>query len=130
LGVLVESELSAALFLLRCRSQKMTIAQTQRRARQPNVPPIIAPVLLGLLLLVLEEDVVLVWLLGSVDDPGPGGAVLLGGVVSVEVWDVCEGVSVGRGPVEAVFRVLLGGNGEGVGVSGDDGFALVVKAKY
>jgi hypothetical protein len=59
----------------------MMTAQTQRRARQPNVPPIIAPVLLGVL--VLGEDVD--WLLlVSVVDTGPGGVVLLGEVVCVE----------------------------------------------
>jgi hypothetical protein len=73
---------AAAAFRLRCRNQKMKTMQPQRRARQPNVPPIIAPVVLGGLLVVgLGSGLVFVSVSASLEDDdevGSGGVVLFG----------------------------------------------------
>jgi hypothetical protein len=115
---------AAAAFRLRCRSQKMKTMQPQRRARQPNVPPIIAPVVLGGPLVVgLGSGFVFVFVSVSSEDedePGSGGVVLFGKAGSVVDF---EGVSVSGGVVEEDDAF---GWARVVG----DGSALVVKALY
>jgi hypothetical protein len=70
---------AAAAFLFRCRIQKMTTAQPQIKTRQPNIPPIMAPVLFVPLLLGGGG-----WAFGSDEMLDSGNGVVLG----LLGWDV------------------------------------------
>jgi hypothetical protein len=100
----------------------MTMRHPQSRARQPKVPPMMAPVLLELLLLGAGPD----WVVVVSEAVGyAGGAVLLGPVD----WAACSGVE-DAVFVGAVSKGFVDGAVEAVGRGEEVGFDVVVKAKY